>query len=137
MKKTVMVNGVKQKVDLEITNHERTQNEVDKYGNKVAHGTHDFVINGKTYKVGYKSKLQKSGKVTTRYYVYGREFPDNHKAIIEFILEVDALIEFHKSKYNCPKCGGELDVEYGLCECGYFKGDGMGDIIADRAKDGE
>lgn len=38
-------------------------------------------------------------------------------------------------EYDCPKCGKELDEEYKLCECGYWKFDGAGDILADRRAD--
>lgn len=83
IQKTVKVGGQDIKVDFEYNNYQQIEaNEANMYYK----GVYDFVINGKVYKVirTFQNSIIKPAVVN--FYYNGVKFPDNHKKVIEYII---------------------------------------------------
>lgn len=85
MKKTVKYNGESIKVNFKTANQTRIVDRMDGLRIADAHGTKDFIINGKIYQVEWTMKY----KTTHSVYLHFEGFTcgDSEKKIIEHIIE--------------------------------------------------
>ena len=84
MKKTVTYKGEKIKIDFEKANHTRVIDEKDGISIVRAHGTHDFIINGKAYTTEWKLVNKNKSSVTRSF--EGFTCGDSEKKIAEHII---------------------------------------------------
>ena len=89
MKKTVKYNGEKIKVNFETSNHTRVVDRMDGIRIADAHGTKDFIINGKVYQVGWTMKYKKTYSVQLHF--EGFNCGDSEKKMIEHIISLHGL----------------------------------------------
>ena len=84
MNKTVTYNGEKTKVTFEKANHTRVIDKMDGIRIADAHGTEDFIINGKTYQVEWTMKYKTTHSVQLHF--AGFTCGDSEKKMIEHII---------------------------------------------------
>jgi hypothetical protein len=84
MKKTVNHKGQNIKVDFETANQTRVITTMDGVRIADAHGTKDFLINGKTYQVEWTMKYKKTHSV--QFHFEGFTCGDSEKKMVEFII---------------------------------------------------
>ena len=84
MKKTVTYQNEKIKVNFETSNHTRIVDRMDGIRVADAHGSNDFIINGKTYRVEWTMKYKKTHSVQLQF--EGFTCGDSEKKMIEFII---------------------------------------------------
>ena len=84
MKKTVKYNGENIKVDFEKANHTRIIDRMDGIKIADAHGTIDYIINGKAYTTEWTMKYKKSHSVQRHF--EGFSCGDSEKKMVEHII---------------------------------------------------
>ena len=84
IKKTVKYNGENIKVDFQVVNMTRIVDKLEGVRIVEAHGTHDFIINGKSYQVGWTMKNKNTSSV--RLHFEGFTCGDSEKKMIEHII---------------------------------------------------
>ena len=84
MKKTVKYNSENIKVNFETSNQTRIVDRMDGIRIADAHGTKDFIINGKTYSVKWTMKYKKTHSVQLHF--EGFTCGDSEKKMIEHII---------------------------------------------------
>lgn len=84
MKKTVKYNGENIKVDFVKMNHTRIVDKKDGLYIVEAHGTHDFIINGKSYTIEWTMKRKTKSSVQLHF--EGYTCGDSEKKMIEYII---------------------------------------------------
>lgn len=84
MKKTVKYNGENIKVNFETANLTRVVDRMDGIGIADAHGMEDFIINGKTFQVGWTMRYKKTHSVQLHF--EGFTCGDSQKKMVEHII---------------------------------------------------
>jgi carbonic anhydrase len=84
MKKTVKYNGENIKVNFETANKTRVVDRMDGIRILEAHGTKDFIINGKAYKIEWTTKYNNTYSV--KHHFEGFTCGDSEKKVIEHII---------------------------------------------------